>query len=200
MKCREIIKILIEVLIIAIISYLINLIPFVSNVLNMFIPKVNNVVYTFIGLISVYMLGKNIIKYQKISFIISIISYIILIILTLFVRTKYENYMYKDGLYLLEWFKNIFNNKVIFINIIGNLVLFIPMGIMIIIKKISKISIDILLGILIIICLELVQFFTKRGVFDLGDIVLNSIGLVIGVAVYIVRREVFHGRKQEKRS
>lgn len=200
MKYKEIIKLIIEILVIAAISYLVNLIPFVYNTFNIFIPKVSNVLYIFIGLITVYMLFKNVIKYQKMTFIISVISYIILIILTLYIRPKYEKYMYKDGIYLLEWFKNIFKNKIIFINIIGNLGLFIPMGIIIGIKKISKTSIDILLGILLIICLELVQFFTKRGVFDLGDIVLNSIGFVFGVLIYIVRKEVFHEREKRKRN
>ena len=79
-----------------------------------------------------------------------------------------------------------FTSKVIFINLIGNLVLFMPLGFILstINKgKIKRIILNIILGMGIIVVLELCQFITKRGVLDLMDILLNSTGLIIGVLV-----------------
>ena len=58
------------------------------------------------------------------------------------------------------------------LNVYGNILLFIPMGYFLK-DKISY-------GTIIIIFLELMQYITSRGLFDIVDIVLNHIGLYIG--------------------
>jgi hypothetical protein len=129
------------------------------------------------------MMAKNIIMDDKESWIILNISYMVLLLLTLYFRNKYDDYMYKDGFYLGEWFKYFLKNKTIFINILGNFLLFMPLGY--ILTKITKmrIIINILIGIGIIICLEIIQFITKRGVLDIADIFLNSLGLFISIII-----------------
>ena len=64
-----------------------------------------------------------------------------------------------------------FKNKVIFLNILGNIILFIPMGI--INKNISK-------SFIIILIIELSQILLKKGIFDIVDIVLNMLGALVG--------------------
>ena len=64
-----------------------------------------------------------------------------------------------------------FKNKVIFLNILGNIILFIPMGI------INK---NILKSFIIILIIELSQILLKKGIFDIVDIVLNMLGALVG--------------------
>ena len=109
-------KIILEALIISIISYLLLLIPFIDKTMDTFLPVVNNYLYLFIFLVFIYMMAKNIIIDDKESWVILNISYIILLLLTLYFRKKYDDYMYKDGLYLGEWLKYFLKNKTIFIN------------------------------------------------------------------------------------
>ena len=79
----------------------------------------------------------------------------------------------------------LFKNKIVFINIIGNIILFIPMGI--IMKSLNVRLIEFLILILFIIFLiELTQYISKRGVFDISDIILNYIGCILG---YILIRK-----------
>lgn len=182
------IKELIGVVIIIILTVFIGMIPFVQKLSNLFIPSINRYIYIGSFFSFIYMMGRTIInkKQKKLNIILLIITYSILLFLTLFVRSKYDTYKYDFSFYLFEWFTKMFTSKVIFINLIGNLVLFMPLGFILstINKgKIKRIILNIILGMGIIIVLELCQFITKRGVLDLMDILLNSTGLIIGVLV-----------------
>lgn len=177
-------KIILEVLIISILSYVLLLIPFVDKTMDMFLPTVSNYLYLFIFLMFTYMMVKSIIFKDKLSWIILNGSYIILLLLTLFFRKKYDDYMFDNGLYLGEWIKYLFKNKIIFINLFGNFVLFMPLGY--ILTRLFKIRIiyTVLIGIGIIVCLECMQYITKRGVLDLADIFLNSFGFFITTIIF----------------
>lgn len=182
------IKELIGVVIIIILTVFIGMIPFVQKLSNLFIPSINRYIYIGSFFSFIYMMGRTIInkKQKKLNIILLIITYSILLFLTLFVRSKYDTYKYDFSFYLFEWFTKMFTSKVIFINLIGNLVLFMPLGFILstINKgKIKRIILNIILGMGIIVVLELCQFITKRGVLDLMDILLNSTGLIIGVLV-----------------
>lgn len=67
-------------------------------------------------------------------------------------------------------------------NLIGNLLLFAPMGLYLTcgIKKISDIKNYIAFIIVILICIELGQLFLRRGSFDIDDFILNLTGAVLG--------------------
>jgi len=84
--------------------------------------------------------------------------------------------------YLVEWLKLIRTNEIVFINIIGNFVLFIPL-IFYLNKKFAILKI-----IILILLLELLQLITKRGVFDIVDIILNLFGVFIGT---IIKRRIY---------
>ncbi len=112
-----------------------------------------------------------------------ILIYSIFLIINLYFRTPSTNEQFSTNFYLKKWFKLLFKNKIVFINVIGNVLLFIPLGYIVGNLKIRKINIviKIMIGILIIIALELIQYFTKLGVFDFVDILLNTIGYLIGL-------------------
>ncbi len=124
-----------------------------------FVKELLIIIYVAIGFITPFITKKKI-----------ILIYFIYLFIFLFLRET------KTGLnfefYLDKWIKNIFTNKTIFINVVGNVVLFIPLGI--ILKS------NLIYSYLVVILVELLQVILKRGIFDITDIILNSIGITIG--------------------
>lgn len=53
------------------------------------------------------------------------IIYVILLYLVLFNREKFDESIYSDGTYIIKWIKLIFTNKIVFINLIGNILIFV---------------------------------------------------------------------------
>ena len=119
------------------------------------------------------------------------IIYVILLYLVLFNREKFDESIYSDGTYIIKWIKLIFTNKIVFINLIGNILIFVPLGIFLKYFKIQLISAFMII-IILVISIESLQYLTKRGIFDIIDIFLNIIGAIIG---YILIRN--RGEKNE---
>jgi len=73
------------------------------------------------------------------------------------------------------------------INILGNIAFFIPLGFLLPVcfKKIDKYYLTIPISIGIVLLLETTQYFLAVGVFDIDDIILNTIGITIGYLIYI---------------
>ena len=71
-------------------------------------------------------------------------------------------------------------------NLIGNFVLFLPMGIYLpfITKKINKMNILSIFMIILLFIIEVVQLVTRRGSFDIDDFILNMIGALIGFGIW----------------
>jgi glycopeptide antibiotics resistance protein len=74
---------------------------------------------------------------------------------------------------LNTWVKNLF----------GNIVLFIPLGVFgpLLNVKLLKPSFFLEYAISLLFCVELIQLFTKIGSFDIDDIILNTVGALIGL-------------------
>lgn len=72
------------------------------------------------------------------------------------------------------------------INLIGNVVMFIPLGYFIpsVSKKHSSFRKCISLCALIILIVEIVQLFTLLGSCDIDDFILNIAGIIIGYGIY----------------
>lgn len=74
------------------------------------------------------------------------------------------------------------NLSIVMTNIIGNIIAFAPFGIFlpIIFKdKINNFKKFTIIIIIIVFLVECIQFVTKRGTFDIDDIILNTLGAVI---------------------
>ena len=75
-----------------------------------------------------------------------------------------------------------------FSNIIGNVLLFVPLGILIAMQKISARK-----GILLILAatfgIELIQYIFCCGISDIDDIILNLIGGIVGIGLYHVMKK-----------
>lgn len=68
-------------------------------------------------------------------------------------------------------------------DIIGNIVLFVPCGILMeLLLKIEFFSV--LIGFLVTFSIETVQLLTGRGLFEVSDLLFNTLGVVIGVWLY----------------
>lgn len=67
-------------------------------------------------------------------------------------------------------------------NLVGNLIMFLPMGIYLpfFIVKINKVSIFTILMIILLFFIETIQLVTRRGSFDIDDFILNTVGALIG--------------------
>ncbi|MCR8659623.1 VanZ family protein [Paenibacillus endoradicis] len=89
-----------------------------------------------------------------------------------------------------------------FMNLYGNIAIFIPTGIIIslIVKKRWSLSIIISFGISLL--LECMQLFLAMGSFDVDDLILNTSGGLIGAGIVVIGsllvRKLFHfGKVQE---
>lgn len=73
-----------------------------------------------------------------------------------------------------------------FSNLFGNVLVFVPVGIMLpMVHKASKNVLCMLLNALIfIIGIEMFQLFSNFGAFDVDDIILNTFGVLIGRCIY----------------
>lgn len=72
------------------------------------------------------------------------------------------------------------------LNLIGNFVPFIPFGYLLPLAYDKMKKIPYLVGtiILSIVMIETFQFFTKFGVFDIDDIILNTLGAITGNMIF----------------
>ena len=77
---------------------------------------------------------------------------------------------------------NNFNLDIILNNTIGNILIFLPLGIFlpILFKKYNMLSQVFIGSIIISFSIEILQFIIQIGQFDVDDILLNTIGTVIG--------------------
>ncbi|MDD7701708.1 MAG: VanZ family protein [Lachnospiraceae bacterium] len=81
------------------------------------------------------------------------------------------------------------NNRIepylVFANIIGNIVIFIPLPMLLsgltgrILRWIKLFGI----GLLTLICLEIIQLLTRRGACDVDDVLLNMTGILLGYLI-----------------
>ena len=77
-----------------------------------------------------------------------------------------------------------------FINVIGNIIAFMPMGFFLPAvtgKKLNGIQI-LLLSFLFSLSVETVQLLTRLGCFDVDDLILNTLGGFLGYLVYRILR------------
>jgi glycopeptide antibiotics resistance protein len=70
-------------------------------------------------------------------------------------------------------------------NIVGNILLFMPLGFSIPLRfKVNKFWKVTLLGLFISFLIEGIQFFTSIRSFDVDDLILNTLGAIIGYILY----------------
>jgi glycopeptide antibiotics resistance protein len=104
-----------------------------------------------------------------------------------FERTTLPEYAYNlrpfANISYLLWGKNIsLSARIIVFG--GNIILFIPYGILLPLLFKRKFKTSIIVFLIGLFCLESLQLITKRGHFDIDDFILNTVGFLIGYWVY----------------
>lgn len=86
------------------------------------------------------------------------------------------------------------NWRLFIFNVIGNIVVFMPVGMFLpsLFSRCRNILFTTILGFEISLCVELVQLITRVGSFDVDDLLLNTLGGVCGIILYSIYRGIKH--------
>lgn len=86
------------------------------------------------------------------------------------------------------------NWRLFIFNVIGNIVVFMPVGMFLpsLFSRCRNILFTTILSFEISLCVELVQLITRVGSFDVDDLLLNTIGGVCGFILYSIYRGIKH--------
>lgn len=96
-------------------------------------------------------------------------------------------------------FNDIINGNFNKLDIVGNVILFIPLGIYLnIINPTSKISNNIYIIIGTSLGFECIQYILGLGATDTTDIITNSVGGLIGIGIYAVIEKLFKNKVKVK--
>lgn len=133
-------------------------------------------------------------KIKKFSLSIIFIYYIILLFnMVIFARYNTIN---SFNLIPFKSIIDIFNNGNIYsiiINIFGNLLIFMPLEYFIIeLFKINKFILNFSISFLIILIIEIIQYIFKVGVFDIDDLILCTLGMMLFYIIYNKTKEKFY--------
>lgn len=84
---------------------------------------------------------------------------------------------------IVDYLMSDLSRGIIISNLVGNLVLFIPFGMLVFLSTNKSIKHAVGIGFITSLVIELLQLFLLLGSFDIDDILLNSMGTLKGVAV-----------------
>jgi len=83
------------------------------------------------------------------------------------------------------------NNAIVIENLLGNVAVFIPLGLLLQALKRSKgVWFDLMLAVLIPVCVEALQALLMVGSCDIDDVILNFAGIAIGIGLYRIARAI----------
>ncbi|GCD12837.1 VanZ family protein [Clostridium tagluense] len=117
-------------------------------------------------------------KIDKNTFRVLVVLYISIMIVLLFGRQVMEVSINLNPINLIR-----FKDKDTFLQNILNIIFFLPIGYLLKNIELKKVVLYSLIGTFLI---ELIQLVTKRGFFDINDIILNMIG--IGISYYLSKK------------
>lgn len=159
------------------------------------------------------MSNKTIRKRRAIWLSIFIVYITLLIYFLFFSDTFGRQVAYEDYRYNLTPFAEIkrfytrvrdTNYSMFFINIIGNVVLFIPFGFLFSFiyskggtKKCKTFIVTIFVSLVFCLAIETLQLVTRVGVFDVDDIMMNMTGTVIGYLIFLLLYCIVRKQKSE---
>jgi len=142
-------------------------------------------------------------RFIKIVLSISFIFYLLALVVLLFLGTRGNvwtdltlfEYMKSSsnfvpfktiGTYINAIFSGSMNMDIPIKNLVGNFIMFLPMGIYLpyFIKRINKVSIFSIAIIILLFVIEVIQLVTRRGSFDIDDFILNMLGALIGFGLW----------------
>jgi glycopeptide antibiotics resistance protein len=92
------------------------------------------------------------------------------------------------------------NQNIAIRNILGNIIIFVPFGFLLplIVTRKFKIFSIVTLSFLLSLVLELVQFFSGIGSFDVDDLILNTFGALLGFRILNIFTNFRRGISRER--
>lgn len=143
---------------------------------------------------------------QFIQFVFAL--YLLALLYLVFVLDRVEHSEYQYNLVLFDEIKryikyrNIVGNRLFITNIAGNIVGFIPFGLMLpfMSNKYANLFFVTLLSFEFSLFIELTQLIFRIGSFDVDDLLLNTCGGFIGCMIYYMTRHLRrkrHGHKKK---
>lgn len=87
---------------------------------------------------------------------------------------------------MVEYLHSTYNPNIIFTNLLGNIAAFIPMGLLspLVFKSIDNVKRVTFIVLLSTLAVEILQYILGVGTADIDDIILNTLGGVIGFGLY----------------
>lgn len=124
------------------------------------------------------------------------------------IQLNYENVQMGGSNLNLVPFRTLFSYgsdlyiEVFFINIVGNIIPFIPLGFLIpIVFPTRQSFIKTMITCLgIIVSIEVIQFITYLGSMDIDDVILNQISCVIGYVFYRIYNKIFANKLVDRKN
>lgn len=103
---------------------------------------------------------------------------------SLLFRIENSNYIPFKGIY--DFLFNSISLKITLKNLLGNIIAFMPLGFLLAIlsSKMRTLKSITLIGFLLSLSFESIQLLTGLGEFDVDDIILNTLGAVVGLYCY----------------
>ncbi|XZF75644.1 VanZ family protein [Bacillus sp. AL-1R] len=97
----------------------------------------------------------------------------------------------EGGLNLIPFIQlfNGFGLKQFIVNVIGNILLFVPFGF--ILTSIKRTKMVILVGLFLSVSIEVVQYMMSFRWSDIDDVILNTLGTYIGYRIYMGKRFIY---------
>lgn len=133
--------------------------------------------------------------------------YVVLIFYFVLLSERYGRFSHEEYRYNLVLFQEIrrfityhqyFTFEELATNLFGNVFAFSPFGMLLpfVRKKRTKLF-DVLKGTFCFsLAIESMQLIFKVGVFDVDDLLMNTIGGIIGYFCYLIVRRIVHGKKR----
>lgn len=91
-------------------------------------------------------------------------------------------------------YRDILGYKAVMLNIVGNVVAFMPFGFIVpeVWDKMNHWYSIMFQGFLFSLCIELIQLVSRVGSFDVDDLLLNTIGALLGYLAFVVAKGVWN--------
>lgn len=166
------------------------------------------ILFTIVWIISriiFYKKNKPINKTREIFINLFFVYFLILVNFTLFkygyLMLDYDIKFYVNYIPFIETIKMFMGefsdiNYALY-NVIGNILLFVPLGfcIPLFFNKKNRINKVILYGFLASLTIELLQLFTLNNITDIDDIIFNTLGSIIGFIIFNIIYSIFKNTK-----
>lgn len=91
-------------------------------------------------------------------------------------------------------YRDILGYKAVFLNLVGNVAAFMPFGFILpeVWDQLNRWYTITLLGFIFSLCIETAQLVGRVGSFDVDDLLLNTVGALIGYFVFVIAKGVWN--------